>query len=288
MTGLNNRLSRFAFLFAAAVVTVAGCGDSATPTAPSSAATVSSVSVTSGTTTGLSFQLTATARMSDGTTSDATRNAAWSSSNNSLATVSSTGLVTVVGGGEFDIRATYQTVTGSLHVQLSSVPVSSVTVGGPASSSTAFQLTAVARMSDGSVQDVTQTATWLSSSPQLATVTPGGYVNVVTAGDVNLSATFQGVTGSLRVTVSSPQMFTLSGIVASAQPNSKALDGARIQVFSGTTDHTMSDSQGLFALGVVAGRAVVEVSLSGYQTWSAEVVIGGDTKLLIVLSPLEP
>jgi hypothetical protein len=286
MTGLNKRLGRFVFLFAAAVVTAAGCGDNAAPTAPSTTATVSSVSVTGATTTGLSFQLKATAGMSDGTSSDATATAAWSSSNIGLATVSSTGLVTVVGGGEFDIRATYQTVTGSLHVRLSSVPVSAVTVSGPASSAMAFQLTAAARLSDGSVEDVTRGATWRSSNEQLATVSAGGYVSVVAAGDVDFGATYQGVTGSLRVTLSPPQMYTLSGIVASSDPNARGLAGARIQIFSGTTDHATSDGQGQFALGVVAGRAVIEVSMDGYQTWSREIVIEGDTKILVLLSPM--
>lgn len=288
MTGLSTRLARLAFLFVATAVAVAGCSDSATPTAPTVGATVSSVAVTSLTTSGMSFQATATARMSDGTTRDATSTAAWSSSNLGLATVSSSGMVSVVGGGQFDIRATYQGVTGSLNVSLATVPVSAVTIDGPSTATMPFQLTAAAHLSDGSVVDVTRSAVWLSSNMDLATVTTSGYVRVVAAGEVELRATFQGVTGSVRVALSLPRMYILSGSVTSSQPNGRQVEGARIQIFSGVTDHTVSDTQGLFAMSVLTGRAVVEVSMDGFQTWSSEIFIFGDTDLTVVLSPIVP
>src|SRR5436853_1414391 len=95
-------------------VVVNACGKSTpVPTIPtSSAATVNGVVVTSATASGASFQLTATAKMADGSSRDVTGAATWESSNPLLATVSSTGLVLVLGNGEIDVRATYQNVTG--------------------------------------------------------------------------------------------------------------------------------------------------------------------------------
>lgn len=279
------RLSRFAIMVAAGVI-AAACSSSPNPAAPTPAvATVSAVVVTGASTSGLSFQLTATARMSDGTTRGATSTATWSSSNGLLATVSSTGMVTVVGGGEFDVRATYEGVTGSLHLVIASLPVVAVNVSGPSSSSTSFQLTALARLSDGSTQDVTGGATWVSSSQQLATVTATGYVSVVAAGDVDLGATYQGVAGSLRVSVSLPRTFVLSGAITGAAPDGQPIAGARVQVFGGATDHAISDARGMFVFRVPAGRTIVEVSMDGYHTWSTEIFIVGDTDLPVILSP---
>ena len=64
------------------------------------------VNVTSASTSGQNFQLIATARLSDGTNTDVTRSARWESTNPTLATVSDTGMVTVVSNGEVDVRAT--------------------------------------------------------------------------------------------------------------------------------------------------------------------------------------
>jgi len=72
-----------------AMLTLAACGSDghpASPTAPSTA-TVAAVVVTGGSTAAVSFQLTATARMSDGSARDVTSSAAWESSNPAIAAV---------------------------------------------------------------------------------------------------------------------------------------------------------------------------------------------------------
>jgi uncharacterized protein YjdB len=61
-------------------------------------------------------QFTATATLSDGTKQDVTLTAAWQSSNTLVAIVSSKGVVAVISSGDADIMATYQTVTGKMHL----------------------------------------------------------------------------------------------------------------------------------------------------------------------------
>ncbi len=68
------------------------------------------------------FQLTANAAWSDGTTQDVTRAAAWGTSDAQVATVTSTGLVMVSRSGEVDVRAIFQGVTATEHV-IVSLPV---------------------------------------------------------------------------------------------------------------------------------------------------------------------
>jgi hypothetical protein len=73
---------------------------------------VASREMTGGGSSGV-FQLTAIARSPDGSTRDVTRSAAWESSDITIASVSLSGLVTVVGNGDVVIRASYRGVTGA-------------------------------------------------------------------------------------------------------------------------------------------------------------------------------
>jgi len=108
------------FLVSMAVAAAAACGsDHKSPTAPA-AATTSAVQVrASGDASGpldsgTTRQLTATATQSTGSTTDVTQQATWQSSAPSIATVSSTGLVTAVAEGQVEISATFQSVRGAL------------------------------------------------------------------------------------------------------------------------------------------------------------------------------
>jgi len=268
-----------------AMINLAACGGSPNPTAPS-AATVATIGVTSASEATASFQLTATARLSDGSTRDVTSTAAWTSSNALFATVSPTGMVTVVGSGELDVRAVYQNVTGSLHLSLVKSSVVAV-IGAPSASSSPFQLTAISRSPDGSIQDVTRAATWESSNAQLASVF-AGYVTILGNGAVDLTATYQGVSGAAHVNVSLLQTFTLKGVVDEIAPNVHGIAGARVQIVGG--GDTLSDAQGGFAIpGISAGRILIEYSKAGYQTLETDIVaVDGNTQLTVSLSPTPP
>lgn len=96
----------------------ASCGDDG-PTSPSEPAprslTVVLVPVDSG------YQGTAVAAFADGSSRDVTTEAEWTTSNANVATVSSSGRVTLVAPGNVEIRARYQSVSGSAHVSVSSL-----------------------------------------------------------------------------------------------------------------------------------------------------------------------
>lgn len=61
-------------------------------------------------------QMTATAAMSDGSSQDVTSSATWASSSSSVASVSSSGLVTALANGTSNITATHQSKNGTLGV----------------------------------------------------------------------------------------------------------------------------------------------------------------------------
>jgi hypothetical protein len=85
----------------------------------------------------------------------------------------------------------------------SAVTVTSVTVSGSNSVNvgSASTMTASARKSDGSTEDVTSGATWQSSNTAVATVSSTGRVSGVAPGSSNISAGFGGVTGQIGIQV---------------------------------------------------------------------------------------
>jgi hypothetical protein len=95
-----------------------GCGGGgASPEAPSPPASVSAVVVSgwlSPLAVGQSVQLSATAIRADGSTRSVTTEAAWLTSNVTMAIVSPVGLVTALAPGQVEIRARYHEQTGRL------------------------------------------------------------------------------------------------------------------------------------------------------------------------------
>jgi hypothetical protein len=110
----------FAFLASAMWMACAGNDRmAANPTAPTTTAAVTAVTIASANVSPTTMQLSATAKFADGTSHDVTSMAAWQSSDASVATISTTGLLTIVGNGSLDARAVYQSVTGSLRLNVS-------------------------------------------------------------------------------------------------------------------------------------------------------------------------
>jgi hypothetical protein len=106
----------------ACIAATAACGSdssSSTPPAPTPQATLASVQVTGtapivpGT-----AQFTATAVMTDSSSSNVTSQAFWSSSNIAIASVSNTGVVTALSQGDAVITAVYQNITGRLSITI--------------------------------------------------------------------------------------------------------------------------------------------------------------------------
>jgi len=94
--------------------------------------------------------------------------------------------------------------------------VSSVLVAGAAPTvGLTSQFTAIAVFSDGTTRSVGSQATWTSSSPSVASVSSSGFVTGVGAGEVDITATYGGVTGGVHILIPPPPgMYTLSVTLA--------------------------------------------------------------------------
>jgi len=129
----------------------------------------------------------------------------WSSSNPAVASVSATGeVVGVAIGGPVTITATVSGKSGTANLSVVPATVATITLANPYNNLTVgVQNTVTASLKDARGTALTdRTVTWSSSDPTIATVTPAGVVQAVAlGGPVNITATSEGKTASLPITV---------------------------------------------------------------------------------------
>ncbi len=172
------------------------------------------------TTTGKTQQLTVTAHMSDGTTQDVTDLASYQLGNTTVASVSSSGLVTAEGAGSTSVTVTYQGKTATVPVTVTEPKVVSISATpSPVNVYTeeTQQLTVIATMSDGTTRDVTDISTYKSIKTSVATVSSEGLVSGVKAGTTNITVTCQGKTAIVPVSVTKAPVTSL-GITIQPDP----------------------------------------------------------------------
>jgi uncharacterized protein YjdB len=231
-----------------ATITATSGGKSGSSAITVTAVPVASVAVTPGADTivaGATTQLTATVKDADGkTVTD--RTVTWSSSDDRIATVGTTGVVTGVAEGKVTITATSEGKSGKATIVVQPVPVASVDVGPPNPSVEAgstVQLTATPRDANGNALDG-RAVSWSSGDPKIATVDNNGRVTGVAEGSVTITATSEGKSGGVTVKVMPPP-------VSSVTVNPPLIDALPV----GTSDQftaVLRDAQG----NVLEGREI--------------------------------
>jgi uncharacterized protein YjdB len=145
----------------------------------------------------------------DGTTSDITSSATWTTGSSTIATVNA-GVVTAVAAGSTTISAAQSGVTGTANITVGTQALNTtlnVTPSNPTViAGQTVQLTATATFADGSTRDFTSLVTWSSSNTANVTVSSAGLVSGVTSGQsATITATIatatSSATGSVTVTV---------------------------------------------------------------------------------------
>jgi hypothetical protein len=187
------------------------------------AATLASLAVTPTQPTvarGTVAALRAIGTFSDGTTQDLTSQVLWASSAPSVALVSNApgqqGLITGVTPGTASVSARGGTVQGAAKVTVTQAALSSLQVSPPSptlAQGSSLTLSATALFTDGSQQDVTQQATWLSASPSTASVSTVGLRGRLTGnaeGETTLTVNYQGLSTQQAVIVTRAELTGLS------------------------------------------------------------------------------
>ena len=168
--------------------------------------------------------------------------------------------------------------------------VSSVTVTGPAPSiGLTAQLTATATLSNGSTQNVTSTAAWQSSNSSVATVSASGVVTGVGAGDADVTATYQNVSGRMRLTLTR-STYTLTGTVRDGTSGG-VLPGIVVVVQDGVNagKGATTSNAGTYSISdLLAGSFTLAAAATGYQTTTKPVSLSGNMGLDFVLPRNSP
>jgi phospholipase C len=211
-------------------------------------------------------QFTATGTFTDGSTQNLTSVVTWSSSNATVATISnwagSYGLASSAGQGTATIGAMLESVSTTTGITVEQPTIVSIAVTPSTATITLGgmeQFTATATYSDGSTQNVSNTATWTSSAVMVATVNGSGLATGVGSGSTTITASQSGINGSAGLTV-------LPALVS-------------IAVSPATATIAAGNTQQFTATGVYSDGS--EQNLTGSVSWSssanavATIVAGG-------------
>jgi trimeric autotransporter adhesin len=275
------------------------------------ASNLSSISITTPYSTiaeNTSVQFTATGVFTNGTTIDLTGKATWSSSQSSVATVS-TGVAQGLAAGSTTISATLGSIGSSANLIVTNATVMSILVtptGQTIRPQTTLRFTATGIFSDASSQDISQDVNWASDNTAVATIgNSSGGVGVATgiaAGTANISATLESVTGSVVLAVNSATLQSIS----LSPPTAVLGAGATLQIEAtgsysdGTTQHinglltwsssapgVASISSAGLATGQSAGPAIITASYLSLSS-TANLVVESSAPSSISVTNNEP
>jgi hypothetical protein len=172
-------------------------------------------------------QFSATAGYSDGSNTNVTTSAAWTSSNPAVASVLTTGqsnpgLASGIEPGSATILASYGGLGGETTLSVVIMPVVNslavAPIDGSVNVGSMLQFNATAGYSDGSTGIVTTSASWSSSNAAIASIQSTGQTNPglasgVMAGNVTITVSYGGFNASTNLTVPLP-LGMISGIAS--------------------------------------------------------------------------
>lgn len=163
-------------------------------------------------------QYVATATFADGTQT-ISNSAIWLSSNQSIASVSSTGLAYPNAIGSANISAVLNGVTSNTSTLTVTAAVLSAVGVSPISSTLAIgsqqQFTANGIFSDGSVVNLTSSATWNSANTSIAAINNSvsgnnGLATAIGVGSTTITASYSGISSSASLNVSAATVTSIS------------------------------------------------------------------------------
>ena len=191
----------------AALILVAlsvGCsGFFVDPTLTTITVTPATPSVVAGNT----LQMIATGTYDDGSTKNISGTATWTTSDSSIATVSSAGVLTGVATGTATITATSAAISGTTTATVQVAGLQSITLtptGNSIKQGATQQFMATGHLQDGSTPDITNSVTWTSSNTDVATIDAAGLAtakSVTAASATTITATSGTVSANTTLTV---------------------------------------------------------------------------------------
>ncbi len=226
---------------------------------------------------GGTLALAAIGEYSNGVDVDMTRQAVWTSSDPAVATISSNGVVTGHTRGSTTLTATYAGFTASRVVGVGDPALQTIvvayawgtdflTTGSPdltVGETLGFKAFGV--MSDETLLDITARVTWTSSAPTVAAVDGVGVATAIGSGGTQITASYQGQSGSRAVTVHPPPMYLFI---------TSPTDGSSLNRSETTVSGTVISSAA--EVGIVVNGVVANVIGNQFAANGVELLDGGN------------
>lgn len=191
------------------------------------------------------------------------QNVAWSSSDSSIASVSSSGIVTGKKAGSTIITASFRGTNAKCKITVLKPSFS-------LSSSTSTIYRGYGKTMTVSTRPTGQKVTWTSSNSAIASVDSKGYVRGKKAGKITITANFNGKKKTCKVTVLNPKL-SLDRSATSVYKNytirlkaKTAPDNGKVTWSSSNKSIITVDSKGV-AKGKKAGTAYITASFNGIK-----------------------
>ena len=139
---------------------------------------------------------------------------------------------------------------------------------------------------------MTTAASWSSSNGSVAAVSASGLVSGVAAGDADITATYQSVSGKAPVTIArpAPSTFTISGTLRDGTSGG-VLPRIPVQAVdsTGAARAAATDASGAFAIaGIAPGAATLTVAIVSYEPLTQTTNVSGDMRVDLVLTRAAP
>lgn len=223
---------------------------------------------------GLTQPFSATALMTDGTIQNVTGLAIWQATD-----VTGTGVASITGGlatakavGTTSIMAIYagQMATATLSVSAAVVTSLAVTPTNPSiKKGTTQQFTATGTLSDGSMQNLTNTVTWSAVNTMgssVSSIALGGLATANNQGTATITASYLGLSGATTVTVTAPSLVSITlNTGAFELPISTTRQILATGTYSDGTSQNISSSVVWTATDVM-GMGVASITANGLLT----------------------
>jgi len=189
----------------------------------------------------------------DGSTHNVTGKVSWTSSDTTVAKISIHGLAHGLAAGTTTITATLDSLSASATLEVTDATVVSISLkpaGRTIPVATRLSFTATGLFSDNTTQVISGDSRWASDNRAVA-ISRGSTATAVGPGTANISATFEGVSGSAKLNVSSATLISISvtpatAVLAPATSVGCAATGTysdgSTQVITGIVSWTSSDS----------------------------------------------
>ena len=266
----------------AASITATSEGRSASAAVTVSAVAIAAVSVTPtavNLTVGQTTQLDPTVTDANGAVVN-DRPVTWTSSNNAVATVSSSGLAIALAVGSATLTASLDGKSASVAVTVSPVPVSAVVVSpSPTQLTVGQSVTLSVQVTDATGKIVNPPKSYSSDAPAIATVDQAGVVRGVAPGTTTVRVTAEGKVGTTTVVVSavpvasvviSPKTASLTvggttKLSATARDAGGATLSGRQFTFTSSNGQVASVTNDGVVTAVAAGTAVIFAESEGQR-----------------------